>query len=121
MSRPIEYTPERLEEIRQAMDEYTERTEIPILAEFAYQNKIRRQAMYEHKELTDSIKNMMAKKEAQLERTAMDGDIPAAFAIFSLKQLGWRDKQDIELSGNKDKPIRMVSISEIMEGDEFTS
>jgi hypothetical protein len=36
MARPVIYTEERLKEIADAMDEYTDNTDIPILAEFAY-------------------------------------------------------------------------------------
>jgi hypothetical protein len=108
------YTPERLEQIENDILEYTENTEIPVLAEFAYLNGIIREELYKHKELSYAIKMLMAKKEYSLERKAIDGTVIPSFAIFSLKQMGWTDKQNIELSGNEDKPIRMVSISEIM-------
>ena len=40
-----------------------------------------------------------AKKEAQLERLALRKEINHTMAIFSLKQLGWKDTQDIAHSG----------------------
>ena len=45
--------------------------------------------------------------EKQLRTTSPTG------AIFALKNRGWSDKTELELSGDKDKPV-MVSISEIM-------
>jgi len=96
MGHPVEYTEERLNEIIDLMEDYIENTDIPIVAEFAYINRIRRQALYEHKELSDTIKRMIDKKEFQLEKKALDNDINSTFAIFSLKQIGWRDKQEIE-------------------------
>ncbi len=97
VARPISvYTPERLAEIKQAIEDYTEKTVIPILAEFSYTYGVLRQELYKHPELSDAIKNLMAKKEFQLEKMAMTNKVNSTFAIFSLKQLGWRDKQEIE-------------------------
>lgn len=96
------YTPERLAEIRQAIEEYTEKTAIPILAEFSYTYGVLRQELYKHEELSDAIKDLMSKKEFQLEKMAMTNKINSTFAIFSLKQMGWRDKQEIEHTVNTD-------------------
>jgi hypothetical protein len=93
--RPVIYTEEKLKEISEAMDEYTDMTEIPILAEFAYLHNIRKATLYEHKQLSYSIKRMMEKKEFTLEKLAMAGETNSTFAIFSLKQMGWRDKHEV--------------------------
>ena len=47
VGRPVEYTPERIQEIKDAMELYIETHDIPIVAEFAYLNNIRRAALYE--------------------------------------------------------------------------
>lgn len=121
MARPISvYTEKRLAEINQAMQEYTEKTAIPILAEFAYNYGVLRQELYKHPELSDSIKNMMAKKEFQLEKMALINKVNSTFAIFSLKQLGWRDKQEIDLTGEIKAPA-LVPLSAIMGKDESSS
>ncbi len=99
MARPVKYTEEYLEEIKEKLSEYIDNTDIPIIAEFAYKNKIPRQKLYEFNALNDTIKECIDKKEAQLERLALDGDVDKTMAIFSLKQLGWKDKQEIEHSG----------------------
>ena len=70
--------------------------DIPIIAEFCYKNKISRQRLYEFDELTDVMELIIAKKEAQLERQALKNEIDHSMAIFSLKQLGWSDRQKIE-------------------------
>lgn len=93
------YTPERLREIEKQMDKYTAETEIPILAEFAVSIKVHRQALYEHPELTDGIKRLITKKEAQLETLALYGGVNSTMAIFSLKQIGWTDRKEVEHSG----------------------
>lgn len=99
VGRPRKYTREYLAEIVEKLERYIDETPVPVVAEFAYQNRIPRQALYDHEELSDSIKRLIDKKEAQLERLALNGDINTTMAIFSLKQLGWTDKlaQSLEL------------------------
>ena len=97
--RPVKYTKEKLEEIRQAIEDYTKKTKIPILAEFAYKNDIRRGTLYDMPELSDAIKALIDKKESQLEKLALDQKVNTTMAIFSLKQIGWKDKQEVEHTG----------------------
>jgi len=97
MGHPVNvYTPEKLAEINKAMNEYTEKTIVPILAEFSYNCGILREEMYRHSELRYAIKRLMTKKESQLEKLGMTNKVNATFAIFSLKQLGWRDRHEVE-------------------------
>ena len=95
MSRPIEYTDEKIAEIVQLMDEYTESEEIPILAEFAYKNNIRRGTMYDQPGLSDAMNRRTGKKEAQREKKGLKGEVNTSMAIFSLKQMGWSDKHEV--------------------------
>lgn len=97
--RPIEYTPEKIRGILEKLDKYINETQIPIVAEFAYLNDIRKATLYEIPELAYSIKRLIEKKEAMLEKGCLTGQLNASMAIFSLKQLGWTDKQSIEHSG----------------------
>lgn len=104
MARPTKYTDEVIAEITGKMEEYIMATDIPIVAEFAYKNKIPRQILYklaeENELLNDTIKGLIDKKEAQLERLALTKEIQHTMAIFSLKQLGWRDITETEHSGS---------------------
>lgn len=102
VGRPKEWTPERISGLIALIEQYTEETEIPILAEFCYKNNIYKQLLYDMPEFSDAIKKLISKKEAQLERKALSGEVNVATAIFSLKQLGWRDKQEIEHGLNKE-------------------
>jgi len=88
------WTPERIAEVIEKAKKYTEATEIPILAEFCYQNGIRRQTMYENPAFADVVKTLLEKKESQLERLGLGKEINTTMAIFSLKQLGWRDNHE---------------------------
>lgn len=98
--KPTKYTIEVLNKIKEALEEYIDKTEIPIISEFCYKNGIRKQRLYEFEVLSDSTKKLIEKKEAQLERLSLQNKINTTQAIFSLKQLGWRDKQEIEHKGN---------------------
>jgi len=97
--RPRNHTPEQVEILKAKLSEYIEETEIPILVEFAYQNNISRDDLYNYEEFYTLRKKAIDKKEAQLERLGLKHKIDKTLAIFSLKQLGWRDKHELEHSG----------------------
>ena len=95
------WTPIAREKLLQAMRKYINRHTIPILAEFAYKNHVSRTHLYDYKELADAIKMCHDKKEAGLERLMLSGKPHVSTGcIFSLKQLGWKDRQEIEHSGS---------------------
>lgn len=97
--RPPKHSDEQIAKLVAKFRTYIEHTELPIIAEFAYQNEISKQTMYEKDEFATLIKMATAKKEAALERKTLSGEYNATMAVFSLKQLGWRDKQELEHSG----------------------
>ena len=99
MARPKKYTQKFIAEKIIALNEYTKKTDIPILKEFCYQNDIPSNHIYDYKEFSESIRLLINKKEAQLERLGLKGETNPTLTVFSLKQLGWRDKQEIEHSG----------------------
>ena len=99
--RPLEWTPERLEEIRAAFNKYIEEKDIPIVAEFASKHGLRRQTLYEHEALADVLEKCLSKKEAALESLGLTNGINTTMAIFSLKQLGWSDKQQVNLDAKE--------------------
>ena len=96
MARPKKYTVQFIKEKLNAMNEYIEATDIPILKEFCYTNDIPSNHIYDYKEFSESIKRLIDKKEAQLEKQALKNEVNCTMAVFSLKQLGWTDKQVIE-------------------------
>jgi hypothetical protein len=100
LGRPPKYTDEVIEQIRLKLEEYINLNNIPIVAEFAYQNEIPRQKLYEFEALNDTLKRLIDKKEANLERSMLNGTVKNISGyIFSLKQLGWKDRQEIEHTG----------------------
>jgi len=99
VGRPRTFTDEQVAEIRDKLVQYIATTEIPIVAEFAYQNDINRQILYDYPEFSTLTKKLIAKKEAQLERMGLMNEVNSTMAIFSLKQLGWTDKQETKIDG----------------------
>jgi len=100
------------------IDEYTDNTVIPILKELCYQQYWDYDYMMELKankpELSQSIKRLLNKKEAQLEKLCLLGKIEKTMAIFALKQLGWKDRVETEFIDERDNvlTIEVVDNSE---------
>jgi hypothetical protein len=108
--RPKKYTKKVLMELCEKLNKYIDDEDIPILAEFAYQNNVHRQRLYEYPELADTIKRCIEKKEANLEKFGLTGEINTTMAIFSLKQLGWNDGRSINIINNSEKTIDSKSL-----------
>lgn len=99
VGRPRKYNDKQVKAIIKKLEKYIKENDIPIIAEFAYKNNILKTTLYEYAEFATLLKKAIAKKESNLERGLLHNRLNAAGAIFSLKQLGWRDKQDISHSG----------------------
>lgn len=84
--------------------EYTKNTEYPILKEvcflYNYNYDTVMKMQRDNEELMQSIKQLLNKKEAYLEREGIKGTINPTMAVFTLKQLGWRDKPKEEEEKN---------------------
>jgi hypothetical protein len=106
MARPREWDRAELEE---AFWQYIEKTEIPIIAQFAYEHGVRRDQLYEMPELSNALKACIAKKETALESKALSGGVNCSMAIFSLKQLGWSDKIDQTHKGDSAHPLMITA------------
>lgn len=98
--RPTEYTPARIAELVDKFRKYIETEDLPIIAEFAYQNGIDKTLIYDKEEFSTLRKIAIAKKEAKLERGTLIGEYNPTMAVFSLKQLGWTDKQQVEATNH---------------------
>ena len=97
MARPKIYI---IKDIVKIIDNYVKETDLPILKEVCYQNGWRYESIMnlepKEEDLDDAIKRLVNKKEAELERGGLTGKYNNTMAIFSLKQLGWKDKQEEE-------------------------
>ena len=103
---------EKYKNIHEKLDRYISKTNIPIFAEFCYTNDLCREYMYElaqkNEILSYTIKKCSLKKEAQLERLGLQGEIDRGIAIFSLKQLGWRDERELSFKESPEIKINVI-------------
>lgn len=107
MARPQKVTDKQL---IKAVDDYLNECEqkdiVPIIKEFALKNGISYNRLceryQENEELSSAIKKIGSTKEIVLERGALTGKYNSTMAIFSLKQMGWRDKKEEVADNEKD-------------------
>lgn len=113
--RPKNHSEDETRELAEKFAKYITDTDIPIIAEFAYQNDVMRQSLYDYPEFSTLLKKCIDKKEAQLERKGLDNKVNPTIAIFSLKQLGWRDKpeQDTDLSLEEIQALKGIAQSQM--------
>ena len=93
------YTDEQVKKIIAEFEEYIDATTIPIISEFCYTHDVLRDDLYNYEEFYPTMRRCIAKKEANLEKLSLIGQISTPQAIFSLKQLGWKDRQDVTTTG----------------------
>ena len=88
------------EQIIDGVDKYLKTANPPIIAEYAHSLGITRQRLYQiadkDEAILDAIKRIVEAKEVMLEKKGLTGEYSATMAIFSLKQLGWRDRVEEE-------------------------
>jgi hypothetical protein len=113
MARPRSRTQTQDEELFNRFKKYIDNTTLPIIAEFAYMNDIERQYLYDNQMFSTLLKKCIAKKEANLEKGALTGKLNPSMAIFSLKQIGWKDKQADEM---QQQPVINISLKGVSNG-----
>lgn len=106
MARPRSRTQAQDEQLFKKFEKYINDTTLPIIAEFAYMNEIDRNYLYDNAIFSTLLKRCIAKKEANLEKGALTGKLNPSMAIFSLKQIGWKDRQETE--GNTTPTINIT-------------
>jgi len=113
VGRPRKLKAKEVKDLLCAFEEYIDNTDVPIIAGFAYQARIDRTKLYDYPEFSTLIKRCIDKKESALENGILNGSIPPAAGIFSLKQLGWSDKQEIAHTGKDGGPIRLTRAEDL--------
>ena len=113
MARPRSRTQAQDEQLFDRFKKYIDNTTLPIIAEFAYMNDIERQYLYDNQMFSTLLKKCIAKKEANLEKGALTGKLNPSMAIFSLKQIGWKDKQADEM---QQQPVINISLKGVSNG-----
>jgi len=92
---------------------------IPQVIRFARRHGYTKQGLYQRMEsepaLVDSIRQIIEEKELILEENGLIGKYNSSMAIFSLKQLGWKDKNEVELSTEDDNTTGIIVIAPVIE------
>lgn len=60
--------------------------------------------------LRDTISWLVNTKEYMLERLSLDGKIDTRQAIFSLKQLGWKDQQVMDVQSSNENGLKVTLV-----------
>lgn len=104
-----------LKDLVAAANQYADTTPIPIIKEFAMIVGYTREYLYElaatHPKsgLRAALQRIIDRKEIALERGALSGELDRSMAIFSLKQLGWRDQPPEQKNDDKlDEILRSI-------------
>lgn len=101
--------PERIRDrdaVLARFERYIAEHDVPIVAEFAAREGFHKAVLYKWDEAQELLGLCVTKKEAALERGLLEGKLVPSGAIFSLKQLGWKDR--VEHSGDENAPIALV-------------
>lgn len=102
MARPKS---DKYDNLKSDIIEYTNTAEYPILKELCYQKHYNydyvMQLQRNDEELSQSIKELLYKKESYLEREGIKGNIAQTMAVFTLKQLGWKDVVENQVQGEQ--------------------
>lgn len=94
-----------ISELTAAAIQYADTAPIPIVKEFALQVGYPYTYLYElaakHPTFHAALRRIVDQKEIILEKGALTGALDRSMAIFSLKQIGWRDQPPAEKSDEK--------------------
>ena len=103
MARPVSEK-YKIDFVINTMRDYIDNTDLPIFKEVCYQNNWDTARIYqlgnENEELLDTIKKLSNKKEVELEKGGLTGKYNSTMVVFSLKQLGWKDRQEVDIASN---------------------
>jgi len=79
-----------------------------------------RQSLYDYEKNGDfsyTVKRARLKIENEYEMQLRTSSSPSG-AIFGLKNFGWSDKQELEHSGNPDRPLKTSMVVEFVNGPD---
>ena len=117
--RPQKYD---LKEMVEIICDYTDNTVLPILKEVCYLNGWNFDTLMnlerQDEDLNWAIKRLLQKKEVEVERGGLIGKYNQTMAVFTLKQLGWKDKQDIEIETSDDNNVTVKVMTPTQEDAE---
>lgn len=92
------------EQIINGVDDYLNEVDIPIVAEYAHKIGMSSQHICKRAKMSpavdEAVNRIKEEKEIRIERGVLTGKMNASAGIFSLKQLGWRDKVEADVKAD---------------------
>lgn len=119
MARPVsgKYVQEEMcERLNDYTDTCIRKKKVPILKEVVvkmgwnYDTVMGLERKEGWEQLSEAINRLVNTKEYMLERLALDGKITNTMAVFSLKQLGWKDQQTMDVQSSNNKAIKITLV-----------
>lgn len=110
------WTEDEIVAIVKSINEYIDSVEIPIIKEWMFKNDVSVRKFDKHRfelvkrgdyRVEDAFDRLLNKKEYILEYMALYNLVNYKMAMFSLKQLGWTDKQEVKADINTDMRIQV--------------
>ena len=100
--RPIEWTADRIEECRLILDKMCEQLDFFAMAQFLAKVGAYRELLPDFRSrcarFVDTERKANACMEANIISATARGGCPPAFGIFVMKNKGWSDKQEVDIT-----------------------
>jgi hypothetical protein len=104
MARPREWTEERIEELRLDLEEYSDDPDFCHMCLWHARTSTYRDLLptfiERNSAFSDTLKAAKAKAEAHTMTKGANGTMNPTICVFTQKQHGWTDRQEIEHSGS---------------------
>jgi hypothetical protein len=112
--RPVEWTDERIEELAESLWIWCQEHTACYLETFCAQQRTYPQKLSElatrSPKFSEALKVAKASCASHLAEATAGGEVPPAFGIFALKQHGWKDRQEVEHTGEITSKVVQVEL-----------
>jgi hypothetical protein len=112
--KPKEWTDERISDLADKLEEWAASGDAKFLETFCQENQTYPQRLSEfakdNAKFAEVLKIAKAACASSIAKATFLGICPPAFGIFTLKQHGWTDKQEIEHSGEVKSTVVTVEL-----------
>jgi hypothetical protein len=114
MARPTKYTPALLKKAKEYLDKGWEDDLIPSHVGLSLYIGVRRETLYAwakeagKEEFSNILDEINAKQQSILLKNGLNNTFNSQITKLVLGKHGYSDKQDVEHSGNPDKPLQTI-------------
>jgi hypothetical protein len=113
---------EMIEQIEAYFNEYIKEGDEPLIPSLGHKPTVTglalylgfadRKSLYEYRDKYEEFSSIIKKALTYVEMTyeQLLESKAATGAIFALKNMGWRDKSELDLGGQKDNPVQITGV-----------